>query len=82
MRKNFKATETFQYTNKTSENITTYKKTPYGERLSSKPYKQHILRNEILRMNTGAPPTKQNKESNLALRHTISVSSYKISKKS
>ena len=59
------------------ENITTLKKTPYGDRLSTKLYQQHTLRSEIWRKDISPPPTKQNKRTDLALRNTIPRSSSK-----
>ena len=38
---------------------------------------QHTLRSEISRKDTSPPPTKQNKETNLTVRNTISLSSSK-----
>ena len=46
-------------------------------RLSARVYYQHTLRSEISRKETSPLPTKQNKETNLALRNTISPSSSK-----
>ena len=58
------------------ENITTFKK-----HLLERGYPQHLinntLRSEISRKDTCAPPTKQNKKTNLALHNTTPPSSSK-----